>query len=347
MDRFIGLDAHLSSCTMAVLGPSGKRLQTAVVETNAAALVDFVRGVRGTRRLCMEEGTMSDWLYEVLSPHVEELVVLGIPPGKKGPKSDARDALGLANQLRLGNVELAVYKGHGAFRQLRELSRVYTKITDDVVRVKNRLKAMYRSRGIVTSGRSVFQESCREEWLKQLPETSRPAAEQLYAILDAVEAVKATSQAQLVAESHRHPISRKLETIPGMGQVRVAQALAILVTPKRFRTKRQLWSYAGLGVVMRSSSDWVRHEERWVRSDVSAPRGLNPRCNKQLKMIFKGAATTAINQAPQSPLGEQYARLVAGETKPNLAKLTVARKIAAVFLALWKNEEVYDSKRRR
>ncbi|MDX9999722.1 MAG: hypothetical protein RBU30_00355, partial [Polyangia bacterium] len=56
------------------------------------------------------------------------------------------------------------------------------------------------------------------------PETSRPAAEQLYAIPDAVEAVKAASQAQLVAESHRHPISRKLETIPGMGQVRVAQA---------------------------------------------------------------------------------------------------------------------------
>ncbi|MDX9999713.1 MAG: hypothetical protein RBU30_00310 [Polyangia bacterium] len=171
------------------------RLQTAVVETNAGALVDFVRGVGGTRRLCMEEGTMSEWLHEVLSPHVEELVVLGIPPGKKKPKSDARDALGLANQLRLGNVELSVYKGHGAFRQLRELSRVY--ITDDVVRVKNRLKAMYRSRGIATSGRSVFQESCREEWLKQLPETSRPAAEQLYAILDAVEEVKATSQAQL------------------------------------------------------------------------------------------------------------------------------------------------------
>ena len=163
MDRFIGLDAHLSSCTLAVVGPSGKRLQTEVVATDAGALAGFVRSVRGTRRLCMEEGTMSEWLYEVLSPHVEELVVLGIPPGKKGPKSDARDALGLANQLRLGNVELAVYKGHGAFRQLRELSRVYTKITDDVVRVKNRLKAMYRSRGIVTSGRSVFQESCREE----------------------------------------------------------------------------------------------------------------------------------------------------------------------------------------
>ena len=161
MERFNGLDAHLSSCTVAVVGPSGKRLPAAVLETNAGALVAFVRGVRGTRRLCLEEGTMSEWLHEVLSPHVEEIVVLGVPPCKKGPKSDARDAFGLANQLRLGDVELAVWKGHGAFRQLRELSRVYTKITDDVVRVKNRLKAMYRSRGIATTGLSVFGERGR------------------------------------------------------------------------------------------------------------------------------------------------------------------------------------------
>ena len=53
-----------------------------------------------------------------------------------------------------------------------------------------------------------------------------------------------------------------------------------------------------------------------------------------------------INQMPRSPIGEHYARLTAGDTKPNLAKLTVARKIAAVFLAQWKSGEVYDPERR-
>ena len=38
MDRYIGLDAHASSCTLAVVGPSGKRLSSYVVETNARAL---------------------------------------------------------------------------------------------------------------------------------------------------------------------------------------------------------------------------------------------------------------------------------------------------------------------
>ena len=40
-------------------------------------------------------------------------------------------------------------------------------------------------------------------------------------------------------------------------------------------------------------------------------------------------------------------RLLAGGTKPNLAKVTVARKIAAIVLAMWKTEEVYDPAKHR
>ena len=56
MDRYIGLDAHASSCTLAVVGPSGQRLGSYVVETNARALTEVLRGIPGSRRLCMEEG---------------------------------------------------------------------------------------------------------------------------------------------------------------------------------------------------------------------------------------------------------------------------------------------------
>jgi len=58
--------------------PSGKRLQTQVLETNAKVLIDFIRAIPGTRHLCLEEGTHSNWLYEVLSPHVQEIVVAGV-----------------------------------------------------------------------------------------------------------------------------------------------------------------------------------------------------------------------------------------------------------------------------
>jgi len=71
MDRYIGLDAHSQSCTLVVMGPSGKRLKEAVVETNGAALREFVRSIAGRKHLCMEDGTNAEWLYETLQPLVD------------------------------------------------------------------------------------------------------------------------------------------------------------------------------------------------------------------------------------------------------------------------------------
>jgi hypothetical protein len=56
------LDAHASSCALAVVGPNGRRLRSQVVETSARALIEEVRAVAGRRHLCLEEGTLSGWL---------------------------------------------------------------------------------------------------------------------------------------------------------------------------------------------------------------------------------------------------------------------------------------------
>jgi hypothetical protein len=77
VERYIGLDTHGASCTFGVIGPSGRKLRRDVVETNGAALVSYLRGIPGRKHLCLEEGVQSAWLYEILSPHVEELVVAG------------------------------------------------------------------------------------------------------------------------------------------------------------------------------------------------------------------------------------------------------------------------------
>jgi hypothetical protein len=113
MERYIGLDAHATSCTFAVLSERGRRLDSAVVETNGRALVKFLRSVPGNKHLCLEEGTQSAWLYEVLRGHVRELVVTHAHERKQGPKDDQRDdAFHLAESLRLGAVS-PVYKDGG------------------------------------------------------------------------------------------------------------------------------------------------------------------------------------------------------------------------------------------
>jgi hypothetical protein len=61
-----------------------------------------------------------------------------------------------------------------------------------------------------------------------------------------------------------------------------------------------------------------------------------------LKSIFKGAATTVITQRNKDPIYGRYERLLDGGTKPTLAKLSLARMIAATVLRMWKDEEEYD-----
>jgi hypothetical protein len=87
MKRYIELDVHAASSTLAVISQAGKRLRTDIVETNGRALVEAVRMVPGQKHLILEEGAQSAWLYEILSPHVEEVVVAGVTK-KRGQKSD-------------------------------------------------------------------------------------------------------------------------------------------------------------------------------------------------------------------------------------------------------------------
>jgi transposase len=345
--KFIGLDVHAASTTFAVISESGKRLGTYVVETNGQALVEQLKTIPGKKYVCLEEGTQSAWVYEILSPHAEQVVVAMVPESR-GQKNDESDAFNLAEQLRTGALKKRVFKEAGAYKSLRELGRTHAMVVQDVVRVQNRIKALYRSRGVAVSGKGVYGEKGREEFLQKLPDESRGAAKTLYAQYDAVEEIRQQAEKELVKEAHRHPISRVLESCPGLGPIRVAQLIPIVVSPMRFRTKRQFWSYCGLGIVMRSSSDWVKTQDgRWIRAEVQKTRGLNLNHNHTLKNIFKGAATTVMTQLDTEPLHQDYQRLITAGTKPNLAKLTIARKLAAIALSMWKSKEKYDPTKHR
>jgi transposase len=344
MQRYLGVDVHAESCTVSVVSEAGKEVQRQVVETNGRALVGYLQQLPGTLHLCLEEGEWSQWLYEILSPHVAEMVVVW--PERRSPaKSDALDARHLAERLRTGRLGRVVYKAPRRYLRLRELARVYGLLSRDVARSKNRLKSLVRRRGIDCSGEGIYKPQQRDRWLTKLPAGLRSVGELLGVELDCLEELKGEAEEAMVAEAHRFRIARILETLPGLGPIRVAQMLPIVVTPHRFRTKRQFWSYCGFGIVTRSTADWVQVEGRWVRARLPMTRGLNRNFNRALKGIFKGAATTVIAHASSSPFRAAYDRLCEQGTKPNLAKVTVARKLAAAALAMWKSEEVYDPKR--
>lgn len=311
-----------------------------MIETNGEALVAYLESLGGSVHLCVEEGDWSQWLAELVAPRTREFVVVQ-PKRRKGSKSDRIDADDLSEKIHSGRLGKVVFKGRGRFRALREWARAYRMVRGDVARTKTHIKAVCRGRGLIESGTALYDAERRAELIRELPPATRAAVELLGRELTALEELKAEARTAMVRASYRHPISRILETAPGMGPVRVAQLIPVVVTPHRFRTKRQFWSYCGFGIVTRSSADWVLYEGRWMNARVEQTRGLNRNYNRRLKAIFKGAATTVIAKDSSAPLCEHYERLLENGTKPNLAKLTIARKIAAIVLAMWKNEEVY------
>ena len=340
MQRYIGLDAHTRSCTFAVVGESGRRLNSAVVETNGKALVSFIKTVPGRKHVCLEEGTQSTWLSEILSPHCEQVVVTHLERPSRGRKDDETDAFARAEELRIGAVK-PVFKDDGRMSELRAHVDVQEQITWATVRAQNRLKALYRSRGVSTTGRQIYSAIHRDEYVAKLPRSHRAAALLLHAQYEAMRDVKKDADKQVIEASRKHAIATTLETCPGMGPIRVAQFIATVISPYRFRSSRQLWSYCGMGVVMRSSSDWMQGPGGWQRVERNKTRGLNRNFNRRMKHVFKGAATGVLSHHVEPMYGD-YVKLTQQGTKPPLAKLTLARRIAATVLAMWKNQEVYD-----
>ena len=142
--KYIGMDVHKESTSIAVRNSVGKILMECVTETKARTILEFINGLRGEVRVTFEEGTWAAWLYEVLKPHVTELVVCNPRKTallKEGSKSDQIDARKLAERLRLNQLQ-AVYHGKNGIRTLKELSRSYLTINKDLTRVMNRLKAL-------------------------------------------------------------------------------------------------------------------------------------------------------------------------------------------------------------
>ena len=130
MERYIGIDVHRDSSTICVLSAAGKRVRRDIVETNGLTLVSYIRKLSGTLHVCIEEGTWSEWLYEILSPHASELVVYQ-NVWTPGAKSDAIDAHGLAEKLRIGQAGPGVFKAAKRYRNLGEWARVYQALTQD------------------------------------------------------------------------------------------------------------------------------------------------------------------------------------------------------------------------
>jgi len=343
--KYIGMDVHQETISIAVRNSAGKLVMECVIETKASTILQFFQGLSGSLQVTFEEGTWAAWLYDLLKPQVSELVVCNPRRNallKEGSKSDRIDAKKLAELLRMGSLS-AVYHGEHGLRMLKELSRSYLTISKDLGRVMNRLKALYRSWAIPCAGTQVYAPRHRSEWLSKIREAGVcRRAELYYQQLDALRFLRQQARKELLAEASKHSATKLLRQIPGIGSLRAAHLVALLQTPHRFRTKRQLWSFSGLALETHDSAQYRYVQGQLQRSKKPQQlRGLNTNHNHDLKDIFKGAAMRA--STCDGPLRDFYQSLLAKGMRPTMARLTLARKIAAITLIVWKKGVRFDA----
>jgi len=343
--KYIGLDVHQSTISVAVLDADGKLAMQSVIATHAATLLDFLHGLRGTLHVTFEEGTHSAWLYDLLVRRVTKLVVCNPRKNallKAGNKSDTVDARKLADLLRAGLLS-PVYHGQNSTAAVKHLGRSYAALTEDTTRVMGRVKALYRSQAIACAGKKPYGARHREEWLGQLTDSGlQRRARRLYQEFDLLQQLRREARHDLILECRQHNESKVLRTIPWLGPIRVALLIGRVQTPHRFRSKRQFWAYCGLALETRSSADYgfVNGQLERKKKPVFI-RGLNLNHNHDLKNLFKSAATSA--SGSQGPFRPFYENLLGKGMKPELARLTLARKMAAITLHVWKKGEAFDA----
>ncbi len=345
--KYVALDVHQASTAASVRDQSGRVVRRGILETTPADLIGFVSSIRRPVHLAFEEGTLAQWLHDLLREHVDDLIVCDPRQNAlllSGSKTDQIDADKLSELLRLGALR-PIYHATDHLTTLRESVRAYDMLVDDSVRVMLRIKAVFRSRAIRAAGERLYGKADRAEWLQRLDQQPalRQRIESLFTQLDQLMELRERARRSMIDAAKATDGYPHIRSVPFIGPVRAAEIIAYMMTPHRFRTRRQLWAYSGLAVVTHSSADHRFESGLLVRRRVTATRGLNHNFHRVLKKVFKQAAFDA--SLHRGPLRTCYERMLQSGIRPDMARLTLARKIAAIVLAVWKRGVDFDQQR--
>jgi len=327
------MDAH-TECTEIVVGTDrGRVILRRTVKTGAKALHEIVQKVRGPATIVVEESTLTGWLRTELAGLVDSFIACDPRHNRliwaAEDKNDRNDALRLLDLAVLGRLK-AVYHADADRYGLKELVLTYHRTVRDVARYRNRITAKCRQHGLGRIPASIYAGPQRKQLLTQFAwADTRRAMRHLLSTFDALARHRDKLYHALVRRGRRIEPVRRFQQLPGVGPVIAVTVFAIIDTPFRFATKKQLWKYAGLALREKSSAN------------VTIARGASRQGSRWLKYVIMQAAIEAIQHGKNEFARHAQSMKCAGVCEGN-ARRTVARKMLATFYGIWKSGEAYQ-----
>jgi transposase len=328
---FVGIDAHSQNCSIKAINMQGHKIAELDVPTEKRKLSKALSLISGPVWAMLESSFIAAFVKECIEDTVDRVIVCETRENrwisKSENKSDQADADRLARLLRMGEYK-EVYVPKGIDRDRREVLNLYTRCQGDVARTKNRIKAKYREHGINVKGTKVYGPK-RDSFIMQIDSVPvRNSLSVLYKKLDSDVAAGQEVLAELVRLVKETREYQVLTTLPGVAKIRAATLSSIIGDPHRFENKRALWSYAGLGVSSRWSSNPDRAQIKGSKAG-----------NRLLKHTALSAAKSAIGC--DNRFSRHYQKMLSSGVKESNALRTVARQILAAALFMLKNGEEY------
>ena len=321
-DHYVAVDWSKNNMAIARMTKHADIPKVVDVRTDVEDLKAYLKNLKGSVILTVEESTPAQWLYTELNGLVSRMIVCDPYRNKllnDGPKTDKIDAKKL---VRLLKAELLreVYHSGEEFIKLRKLVRGYMAITKNGVRLKNQRAALLLSAGRMNEDIEIVER--HEEF----------AVRQFDSIISSNEVSRTAYVKEFKRLRRKNKIIKTITTVSGIDVKGAVKLVAVVVDARRFKNKSAWLSYCGL----------IKHEK------MSGGRSYgrrSPRYSRIAKSVFKTAAIACTRMDEKSAFKRYYEGLIRDKNYPEFhARHALARRIAVITLGVLKTGKPFEDR---
>lgn len=332
---YLAMDVHARKSVLGEMDGNGKFLGNRPFITCENEIIKGLKAIKAkTKYLVIEAGPMSNWVAQVASDHVTQVIICDPRENaliyKSSKKNDKVDTKKLCRLLRLGEFK-EVYRPENDQRAVFKAAvQHYLDLRDQLSALKNKIKAIYRQWGVIdVFTDAVYSENSRDAFLNQIPHPPIGLQlKRLYTLLDTTAAMKQTALKSMQALGRCYKEINQFIKIPGMGPIGAHIFDAYIQTPYRFAKRSRLWKYCRLAITDCTSDGKPLGYKRLDKS------GIN-----ELKALSYRAFLSAIKG--DNEVKRFYLNSLQRTHDRKHARLNTQRKILSVMLSIWKKGQPY------
>jgi transposase len=331
---YIGLDVSLKETSVAVIDENDKLVWRGRVASTPEAIADALKKhAARAERIGLEAGQLAAWLYHGLKAKGWPVTCIDARHAKaalslKVNKTDANDALGLAQIMRVGWFREVAVKGHDC-QALRALLVARAQIVSQITTLKNCM------RGILKTFGHVLPKKLRASYIASVREIVHGNTTLEPIIMPMLKTLAATMEQLQVYDRSVQRIAREdetarhLMTAPGVGMIVALAYLTGVEAPARFARSSSVGAYFGM-TPRRYQSGEVDQAGRVSKCGDGMVRGL----------LFEAAKVLLSRSAKPNDL-QAWGRSLMRRMGKKKATMAVARKLAVILHRMWSTGEPF------